>query len=132
MTVRHWLRAAAALALLAGVASAAAAQGKLNLSPDESNRFAEIRNGAKPRVREDNKDEAKKNEEAMKVFQLNAKRFPNVWPVHMGLARGHAALGHKKEALAEARLALQQAPDENNRKGIEALIQSLEGTGQGS
>jgi hypothetical protein len=75
---------------------------------------------------------AKKNEEAMKVFQLNAKRFPNVWPVHVGLARGHAALGHKKEALAEARLALQQAPDENNRKGIEVLIQSLEGTGQGS
>jgi hypothetical protein len=74
----------------------------------------------------------KKNEEAMKVFQLNAKRFPNQWPVHLGLARGHAALGHKKEALAEARLALPQAPDENNRKGIESLIKSLEGTGQGS
>ena len=74
----------------------------------------------------------KRNEEALKVFQLNARRFPNAWPVHMGLARGHAALGHKKEALAEARLALPQAPDETNRKGVEALIQSLEGTGQGS
>jgi len=69
-----------------------------------------------------------KDEEAMKVFELNAKRFPNQWPVHVGLARGHAALGHKKEALAEARLALPQAPDEGNRKGIEALIQQVEGT----
>jgi tetratricopeptide (TPR) repeat protein len=73
----------------------------------------------------------KKNEEAMKVFQLNAKRFPNVWPVHVGLARGHAALGHKKEALAEARLALKQAPDENSRKNVESLIQQIE-AGQGS
>jgi hypothetical protein len=73
----------------------------------------------------------KKNEEALKVFQLNAKRFPNAWPVHLGLARGHAALDHKKEALAEARLALKQAPDENSRKSVEALIQQIEG-GQGS
>jgi tetratricopeptide (TPR) repeat protein len=68
----------------------------------------------------------KKNEEAMKVFQLNAKRFPDAWPVHLGLARGHAALGHKKEALAEARLAVKQAPDENSRKNAEALIQQIE------
>lgn len=72
----------------------------------------------------------KKNEEALKIFQLNARRFPNTWPVHLGLARGHAALGHKKEALAEARLAVKQAPDENSRKNVEALIQQIEG-GQG-
>jgi len=72
----------------------------------------------------------KKNEEALKVFQFNAKRFPNAWPVHLGLARGHAALGHKKEALAEARLAVKQAPDETSRKNVEALIQQIEG-GQG-
>jgi hypothetical protein len=67
-----------------------------------------------------------KNDEAMKVFELNAKRFPNQWPVHMGLARGHAGLGHTKEALAEARLALAQAPDEPNKKNVEALIKQLE------
>jgi hypothetical protein len=70
----------------------------------------------------------KKNEEAMKIFQLNAKRFPSAWPVHLGLARGHAALGHKKEALAEAHLAVKQAPDENIRKNAEALIQQIEGS----
>jgi tetratricopeptide (TPR) repeat protein len=68
----------------------------------------------------------KKNDEAMKVFELNAKRHPDVWPVHVGLARGHAALGHNKEALAEAKLALKQAPDEGNRKNLEGLIKQLE------
>jgi hypothetical protein len=68
----------------------------------------------------------KKNEEAMKVFALNAKRFPDTWPVHVGLARGHAGLGRQKEALAEARLALKQAPDEASRKNLEALIKQIE------
>jgi hypothetical protein len=68
----------------------------------------------------------KKSEEAMKVFELNAKRYPNVWPVHVGLARGHAALGHAKEALAEARLAVKQAPDEVNRKSLEGMVKQLE------
>ncbi|MBW8874129.1 MAG: DUF2911 domain-containing protein [Acidobacteria bacterium] len=68
----------------------------------------------------------KKNEEAMRVFELNAKRHPNVWPVHVGLARGHAALGHTKEALAEAKLAVKQAPDDANRKSLEGMIKTLE------
>jgi len=68
----------------------------------------------------------KKPEEALKVFQLNAKRHPNVWPVHVGLARGYAAVGRTKEALAEAKLALPQAPDDANRKGLAAMIEKLE------
>ncbi len=68
----------------------------------------------------------KKPEEALKVFQLNAKRHPDVWPVHVGLARGYAATRHPKEALAEAKLALPQAPDEPNRKALEAMIKKLE------
>jgi hypothetical protein len=67
-----------------------------------------------------------KKDEALRVFELNAKKHPNVWPVHVGLARGYAAVGRKKEALAEARLALPQAPDDVNRQGIEALIKELE------
>jgi hypothetical protein len=68
----------------------------------------------------------KKPAEALKVFQLNARLHPNVWPVHVGLARGYAANGRNKEALAEAKLALPQAPDEANRKALEAMIQKLE------
>ncbi|HWM92165.1 MAG TPA: DUF2911 domain-containing protein [Thermoanaerobaculia bacterium] len=68
----------------------------------------------------------KKLEEALKVFELNAKRFPNQWPVNVGLARGHASLGHKEEALKHARAALAQAPDEASRKNLETLIQQIE------
>jgi hypothetical protein len=64
--------------------------------------------------------------EAMEVFELNAKLHPNVWPVHVGLARGHAALGHRQEALAEAKLALPQAPDPINRQNLETMIKKLE------
>jgi hypothetical protein len=68
----------------------------------------------------------KKPEEALKVFQLNVKRHPDVWPVHVGLARGYAALGRGKEALAEARLALPQAPNDASRNNLKDLIQQLE------
>lgn len=67
-----------------------------------------------------------KPEEAMAMFEINAKLHPNVWPVHFGLARGHAALGHSKEAIAEAKLALPQAPDPANHKVIEDFIHQQE------
>jgi hypothetical protein len=68
----------------------------------------------------------KRAAEAMEVFELNAQLHPDVWPVHVGLARGHAALGHHKEALEQARLALPQAPTEGDRKRLEDLIKKLE------
>ena len=67
-----------------------------------------------------------KAEQALSVFQTNAKRFPNQWPVHVGLMRGYAATGDAKKALAEARLALPQAPDEPNKKGLADAIAKLE------
>ncbi|HXO18654.1 MAG TPA: DUF2911 domain-containing protein [Thermoanaerobaculia bacterium] len=68
----------------------------------------------------------KKTQEAMKVFELNAQLHPNVWPIHVGLARGHAALGHKKEAVEEAKLAIPQAPDDANKKNLENIIQQIQ------
>jgi len=65
MTFRHWLRGAAALALVAGLCGSAAAQSKLQLTPDESSRWTDIRNGVKPFVKENKADEAKKNKEAI-------------------------------------------------------------------
>lgn len=67
-----------------------------------------------------------KKQEALKVFQINAQRFPDKWPVHVGLMRGYAAVGDKDRALAEARLGLKQAPDEANRKSLEQAIKKLE------
>jgi len=69
---------------------------------------------------------AGKKEEALKVFELNAKRNPGVWPVNFGLARGYSVVGRYPEALKYAKLALPQAPDEANRKNIEAAIKKLE------
>ncbi|MFL6258075.1 MAG: DUF2911 domain-containing protein [Thermoanaerobaculia bacterium] len=68
----------------------------------------------------------KKADEAMKVFQLNARLHPDAWPVHVGLARGYAALGQKKEALEEAKKALPQAPNEPSRKSLENMIQQID------
>ena len=67
-----------------------------------------------------------KKEQALRIFQTNAKRFPDQWPVHVGLMRGYAATGDTKKALEGARLALKQAPDEGNRKNLENQIKLLE------
>src|SRR5258706_954393 len=69
---------------------------------------------------------AGKKEEALKVFELNAKRNPGVWPVNFCLARGYSGVGRYADALKAAKLALPQAPDEGNRKNIEAAIKKLE------
>lgn len=68
----------------------------------------------------------KKTDEAVKVFQLNAKRFPGVWPTELGLTRGYSAQGNFKEALKHAELAIKQAPDEGNRKNIRTYIELLQ------
>ncbi|MDQ6800818.1 MAG: DUF2911 domain-containing protein [Acidobacteriota bacterium] len=67
-----------------------------------------------------------KKQEAFTVWQLNAKKFPNQWPVNVGLARGNSAVGNYKEALKYAKLALAQAPDDTNKKTLETGIAKLE------
>lgn len=68
----------------------------------------------------------KKAKEALEVFELNARRNPNVWPVNVGLARGYAAVGRNKEALEAAKKALAQAPDDGNRTSLQGMVKSLE------
>lgn len=67
---------------------------------------------------------AKKNQEALEVFEFNAKRFGDTWPTHVGLARGYAAIGDKAKSLEHARKALPQAPEAINKAGIEGLIKT--------
>jgi tetratricopeptide (TPR) repeat protein len=69
---------------------------------------------------------AGKKDEALKVFELNAKRHPNAWPVNVGLARGYSAVGRYKDALKAAKLALAQAPDDQNKKVLAEGIKKLE------
>ncbi len=70
--------------------------------------------------------QAGKKDEAMKAWQLNAKRFGSEWPVNVGLARGYSAMGNYKEALKYVRLAIPQAPDDGNKKALEAASKKLE------
>jgi len=67
-----------------------------------------------------------KKAEALAVFELNAKKHPNEWPVNVGLARGYSAAGRYKEALKYAKLAQAQAPDEGNRNSLKTGIEKLE------
>ena len=67
-----------------------------------------------------------KKDEAMRVFQLNAERHPNQWPIQVGLMRGYAAMGEVKKALDAAKLAVGQAPDPQNKATLEAIIKKLE------
>jgi hypothetical protein len=66
-----------------------------------------------------------KPKDALAVFEKNAKRFGDTWPVHVGLARGHSANGDFKTALKHAELALTQAPDELNRKSLADAVARL-------
>lgn len=68
---------------------------------------------------------AKKNAEALAVFQYNLERNGDVWPVHVGLARGYSATGDLPKALEHARKALPQAPDTPNRQALEGMIETL-------
>jgi tetratricopeptide (TPR) repeat protein len=66
-----------------------------------------------------------KTKEALAVFQKNAKRFGDTWPVHVGLARGFSAVGDYKTALKHAEIALTQAPDDLNRKSLTDAVAKL-------
>jgi tetratricopeptide (TPR) repeat protein len=67
-----------------------------------------------------------KKAEALAVWELNAKKHPNEWPVNVGLARGYSANGKYKDALKYAKLAAAQAPDDQNKKALQTGIEKLE------
>jgi len=65
-------------------------------------------------------------DQALKVFEANAKKHPNAWPVNVGLARGYAAVGRTQDAIKYLKLAIPQAPDEANRKSLQKLLEDLQ------
>jgi len=66
-----------------------------------------------------------KNQEAMAVFERNWKKYKGAWPTNAGMMRGYSAMGNYKKALEHAKLALAQAPDEQNKKALEAAVKTL-------
>ncbi len=64
-------------------------------------------------------------EKALEVFQLNAERFGEAWPTHVGLARGYSAVGQYDKALKHAKLAHAQAPDKLNKDSLSQMMEQL-------
>jgi tetratricopeptide (TPR) repeat protein len=67
----------------------------------------------------------KKTAEAMAVFQKNYTKYKGAWPTNVGMMRGYSANGDLKKALEHAKLALAQAPDEQNRRVLEQAVKTL-------
>lgn len=67
-----------------------------------------------------------KNEEATKIFEENYKKNNGIWPTNSGMMRGYSALGNYKKALEFAKKALEQAPDNINKKNLKNYIETLE------
>ncbi len=69
-----------------------------------------------------------KKDLALEIFQLNAERHPNTWPVNVGLARGYSALGDYKKALKHAKLAQANVPegDTLNQGSLANMVEQLQ------
>jgi hypothetical protein len=64
----------------------------------------------------------KKQEEAFAVFLSNAKKYPDFWISHVGLARVYSGQGEYDKAVKELQSALAGVPDDANRTNLEKYI----------
>lgn len=67
----------------------------------------------------------KKQEEAFAVYRSTAKKFPDYWTSHMGLARVYSSQGDFDRAVKEVQLALTSAPD-SNKSNLEGYVKRLQ------
>ena len=67
----------------------------------------------------------KKQDEAMAVYQSTAKKFPDYWATHLGLARVYSAKGDFDNAVKEVKLSMNGAPDAN-KNALETYAKRLE------
>jgi len=68
----------------------------------------------------------KKQEEAFAVYRSNAKKFPDYWTSHVGLARVYSGEGDFDKAVVEIQAALTGVPDDANRAGLQKYIKRLQ------
>jgi len=67
----------------------------------------------------------KKQDEALAIYRSNAKKFPDYWTTHLGLARVYSAQGDFEKAVKEAQLSLTGAP-EANKNALEGYVKRLQ------
>jgi hypothetical protein len=66
-----------------------------------------------------------RNPEAFAIFRENAKKHPDLWFVHTGLARIDSSDGKFDEAVSEMKVAIAAAPD-NQKTYLSGLLAQLE------
>jgi hypothetical protein len=67
----------------------------------------------------------KKLDEAFALYRSNAKKFPDYWTSHVGLARVYSGQGDFDSAVKEMQLALTTAPD-SNKANLENYVKRLQ------
>jgi len=67
----------------------------------------------------------KRSEEAFAIFHENAKKHPDLWFVHTGLARVYSAEGKFDDAAREMKVAESEAPD-NQKSYLDGLVRQLD------
>jgi len=67
----------------------------------------------------------KRSDEAFVIFRENAKKHPDQWYVHSGLARIYCSQGKFYDAAKEMKVALAGAPD-NQKSYVDGLVKKLE------
>lgn len=67
----------------------------------------------------------KKQREAFAIFRIAAKKYPNAWITHAGIARVYTGDGNYEAAIKEMRLSAEGAP-EQAKPQVEALLKRLE------
>jgi hypothetical protein len=68
----------------------------------------------------------KKQEEAFALYRSNAKKYPDYWTSHVGLARVYSGQGEYDKAVKEMQSALAGVPDDANRSNLEKYIKRLQ------
>ena len=66
-----------------------------------------------------------KQDEALAIFRSTAKKFPDFWTSHMGMARVYSAQGDFENAVKEVKLSLTGAPDAN-KANLETYVKRLQ------
>ncbi|HTW59419.1 MAG TPA: DUF2911 domain-containing protein [Terriglobales bacterium] len=67
----------------------------------------------------------KKQDAALAIYRSNAKKFPDYWTSHLGLARVYSAQGDFDNAVKEVKLSLVSAPD-SNKANLENYVKRLQ------
>src|SRR5580698_7530081 len=68
----------------------------------------------------------KKQEEAFAIFRSNAKKYPDFWISHVGLARVYSGQGDFDKAVKEMQTALTGVPDDANRSNLQNYVRRLQ------